>query len=59
MRKQLLSLPGVLASNDLNFVAKDSESPERDVFQIADRCRDKVEIARQTLCSVAFFLSPS
>ena len=57
--EQLLSLPGVFACNDLHFVAQDAESPERDVFQIAYRCCDKVEIAGQTLSSVAFSSRPS
>lgn len=57
MRQQLLGLPGIFASDDLNFVAKDAEGAERDVFQIPDRCCDKVEIAGQALCSVAFFSS--
>ncbi len=59
VRKQLLSLPGVFASDNLNFVAQDAQSSKRDVFQIAYRCCDKVEIAGQTLCSVAFSSSPS
>ena len=54
VRKQLLSLAGVFASDDLNFIAENAESPECDVFQISDRCCDKVEIAGQAICSVAF-----
>ena len=58
VRKQLLSLPGVFTGDDLHFVSKDAESPERDVFEVAYRRCDKVEIASQTLSSVAFFRSP-
>ena len=46
--KELLRLPGVFAGNQLNFVAENAECSKRDVFQIAYRCRNKVEIAGQT-----------
>jgi proteasome lid subunit RPN8/RPN11 len=44
-----LRLARILAGDHYNFVTKDAQSTDRNIFQVPDRCRDDVERARQAL----------
>jgi hypothetical protein len=51
--QKFLRLTRIFTRDRRNFLAKDTQSAQRNIFQVSDGCRDDVERARQTLSSVS------
>jgi hypothetical protein len=47
--EKLLRLTRILAGDDRNFLTKDAQSTDCNIFQVSDGRRDYIESARQTL----------
>jgi hypothetical protein len=54
--EKLLRLTRIFTGDRDHFIAKDAQSPERNIFQVSDGCRDDIERARQALSSVSLVM---